>query len=122
MPRTEKHLAKKRKQLRVNYLAQGMESPEKIDLLLSVTKIERPELIRALKDYYCLGFSKSKAGSLNGVASQNLSTPIDRLDEIAEAFEKYIELKTNELTSSKLSKAQQEEARLNIEYSKDYLE
>ena len=122
MPRTEKHLTKKRKQLRINYLAQGMESEKKIDLLLSVTKIERPELIRALKDYYCLGFSKTKAGALNGVVSQNLSIPIERLDEIAEAFEKYIELKTNELTSSKLSKEQQIEAQKNLKYSEDYYE
>ena len=115
-------MTRARKQLRINYLAQGMESPRKIDLLLSVTKIVRPELISALKDYYCLGFSKTKAGSLNGIAPQNLSEPIKRLDEIAEAFEKYIELKTNELNSSKLSKNQQESARNQLKYKKEYLE
>lgn len=122
MPRTEKHIAAKRKAMRINYLAQGMESEKKIDLLLSVTKITRPELIRALKDYYYLGFSKSKAATFNGVKSQNLSTPIERLDEIAEAFEKYIELKSNELSSSKLSKAQQIKAQNNLKYSEDYHE
>jgi predicted DNA-binding protein YlxM (UPF0122 family) len=107
---------------RINYLAQGMESPRKIDLLLSVTKIARTELISALKDYYCRGFSKSKAGVLNGIASQNLSDPIKRLDEIAEAFEKYIELKSNELNGSKLSKKEQESARNQLKYKKEYLE
>lgn len=122
MPRSEKHIAAKRKAMRVNYLAQGMESPEKIDLLLSVTKITRTDLISAIKDYYCRGFSKSKAALFNGVASQNLSDPIERLDEIAEAFEKYIELKTNELTSSKLTVEQQKIAQSELKYSKEYLE
>ena len=108
------------KKLRLPYLAQGMESPAKIDLLLSVTKIKRPELISALKDYFCRGYSKSESASVNNVASQNLSDPIEKLDQIAEAFEKYIELKSNELTSSKLTKQEQVDAQKNIKYNKDF--
>ncbi|MGB0938907.1 MAG: hypothetical protein ACPGTQ_15740 [Colwellia sp.] len=122
MPRTKKHLAKKSRNFQINYLARGMESPKKIDLLLSVTRITRPELISALKDYYCEGCSKVDAASFNGVKSQNLSSPIQKLNEVAEAFEKYIELKTNELNSSKLTKEQQIEAKSKIKYKKEYLE
>lgn len=106
----------------MNYLAQGMESPAKIDLLLSVTKIERADLVSALKDYYCRGYSKAKSAALNCIASQNLSAPIARLDKIAESFEKYIELKANELSSSKLTKEQQSIARTSKKFKEEYLE
>tara|TARA_R110002049_G_scaffold96042_1_gene235488 strand:+ start:811 stop:1158 length:348 start_codon:yes stop_codon:yes gene_type:complete len=115
-------MTRARKSLRINYLSQGMESPAKIDLLLSVTKISRSELIAGLKDYYCRGFSKVKAASLNGVASQNLSAPIAKLDEVAEAFEKYIELKANELSGSKLTPEQQTQAKQHKNFNKEYLE
>tara|TARA_R110000744_G_scaffold380568_1_gene503263 strand:- start:41592 stop:41939 length:348 start_codon:yes stop_codon:yes gene_type:complete len=114
-------MTRARKPLRINYLSQGMESPAKIDILLSVTKIKRPELIAGLKDYYCRGYSKVDAAAINGVASQNMSSPIAKLDQVAEAFEKYIELKANELTSSKLTLKQQSQAKNNENFNKEYL-
>ena len=50
-----------------------------------------------------------------------MSSPIAKLDQVAEAFEKYIELKANELTSSKLTLKQQSQAKNNENFNKEYL-
>ena len=88
----------------MNYLAQGMESKEKIKLLFTMTKITRENLQGALIDHFCRDFCLSDAAALNGVKRPNLNPAIEKLNKVAEFAEKYFELKTYHLTSTKKGK------------------
>lgn len=71
----------------------GMESKEKIDLLLSITKIESENLINALHDHFCLGKSSATAAALNGLTRTNMRPAIIKLNKIASFGESYHEIK-----------------------------
>lgn len=85
----------------MNYLVQGMESKKKMELLFTMTKITRDNLQGALIDHFCRDFCLSDAAALNGVKRPNLNPAIEKLNEIAEFAEKYFELKTYHLTSTR---------------------
>lgn len=83
----------------MKYLVQGMESKKKIELLISATKIKRDKLVDAIFDHYCRDFDIASASVLNGIKQPNLTAACNTLNEVAEKFEKYFEIRTYELSS-----------------------
>lgn len=77
----------------MKYLIKGQESKKKLDLLLSLTKIESEDIIGGVYDHLNRNFSISNAALFNECKRSNLSVAIKSLNETAEIVEKINELK-----------------------------
>ena len=84
----------RRKKPSMRYLVQGFESKEKIELLLSLTKIDSDNIHCALNDYFVRGFEMAEAAEINNVRHSNLSRAVDTLNRISGTVEKLFELKS----------------------------
>lgn len=84
---------KQKKKPQASYLMQGMESKEMIDCLLSVTKIDSERKIGALHYHFVDGANISNAAAAHNLPQPNLTDAIETLNKVAEACEKYHELK-----------------------------
>ena len=78
-----------------------METEKSIDNLLSLTKIDSKEKIKALKLHFVNGMDIGLAAELAGIPQPHLSKVISDINTIAEKCEKYHENKTYHLTSIK---------------------
>lgn len=76
----------------MNYLSQGLETKERFQLLLSLTKIRSDNQVNALKYYLVDGLSFSLSASLNGITEPNFQRAINRLEEVASTIEKIKEI------------------------------
>jgi len=85
----------------MKYLVQGMESKQKINCLLALTKIESDRKINALHYHFVDGADITNAAIAHQLPQPNLTDAIDTLNKIAEHCEKYHELKIYQLTSIK---------------------
>ena len=83
----------------MKYLLQGSESAVKIDQLLSMTKIKREPLIKAIHYHLCAGAGVSTAAIAFSVPQPNLTDAISTLNEAARKAEKYHEMRLYEKTS-----------------------
>lgn len=79
------------------YLLKGMETEEKIECLLKLTKIDSERKIKALKYYYVNGIDISLAANMANVPQPNLTDVIDTLNGVAEHCERFHELKIYQL-------------------------
>ena len=74
---------------KVSYVYQGSESPERFDLLVSLTGLRSPSQIGALRDYLVKGVPLDAAMVLNGVTNKsNLERDLDKVNDIATTVEK----------------------------------
>ena len=76
----------------MNYLAQGFESREKIDILLDLTSFKSEAIKAALVDYFCRNMKKCEAALVNDVKESNLNRDIKKLNITAGKLERCKEL------------------------------
>ena len=76
----------------MNYLIKGCEPRKKIELLLSLTKIEG-NIAGGLIDYFTRSLSVTDCAALNDCLQSNLSVRIKELNQIAKIVEDINELK-----------------------------
>jgi len=73
-----------------------MESKNKIDCLLSLTKIGSDRKIEALRHYFVGGLGVGASASMAGLPQPKLTEAIKILNKVAGACEKFHELKLHE--------------------------
>ncbi len=76
----------------MDYLIQGGESSERINLLLSLTKISSDNIKQSLTDYYCQGVNDDLASLVNDVKKPNFVRAKKQLNKIAGIVEEIKEL------------------------------
>ena len=70
---------------KVSYVYQGSESPERFELLVSLTGLRSPSQIGALRDHLVKGVPLDGAMVLNGVTNKsNLERDLDKVNQVAE--------------------------------------
>jgi len=84
----------------MNYLLQGGESQERLDLLLSLTKISSEPIIGAITDYLVKGFSESESVAFNGATQSNFNRSMTVLNKTAETVEKIKEIDWSKFNES----------------------
>lgn len=72
----------------MRYLAQGLESRARLDLLLSLTRITSEAVREGLADHLVRGLPLSHAALINDVPKQNLARAYDQVNKVAEVVEK----------------------------------
>ena len=77
----------------MKYLSRGQESKKKLDLLISLTKIDSENIVCGIYDHLYRNFSISNSASINNLSQPNLSVAINKLNEVAEIVEKINDLK-----------------------------
>lgn len=70
----------------------GGESKERVELLLSLTKINSEPLRDSITDHLCAGHSEKDAALLNGVTQSNFNRAMKKLNDVAGIVEKIKEL------------------------------
>ena len=80
-------------------LVQGLESKERVELLLQLTRIDSENIQSALVAHLCKGHKEDDAAMLNDVPRQNFNRAMKRLNRVAEIIEQIKEL---DVGSSKL--------------------
>jgi hypothetical protein len=76
----------------MNYLKVGGHNPEKLDLMLSVTRISSEQIIDAIRDRLLRGATIEAAAALNGIPASNLVRALDKLNEVARVIERIKEI------------------------------
>lgn len=76
----------------MNYLSQGLETEERFQLLLSLTKIRSEHQVDALKRYLVDGLGFSLSASLSGITEPNFQRAMNRLEDVASTIEKIKEI------------------------------
>ena len=71
----------------MKYLFKGMQTQERFELLLSLTRIQSENVINALNDYLVRGMDKKTAALANDVQMPNLSAALKKLEEKAATVE-----------------------------------
>jgi len=76
----------------MHVLLSGKESPDRVAVLIEVTRIKSESIKAAIYDCLCKGMSESISAQLNQVRQQNLSRALKRLNYINSKFEEVKEL------------------------------
>lgn len=76
----------------MKYLIQGSEPYERVELIISLTKMDSEDMRQAIIDHLTKGFSVSDSAKINGVLQSNLARAIKNLNVIAGKVEKIKEL------------------------------
>ncbi|KXO13292.1 hypothetical protein AKG98_3513 [Moritella sp. JT01] len=79
----------------MKFLTKGLETEERINLLLKLTKIGSENIKIALVDHLTKGLTENDAAMLNGVSQQNFNRALKRLNTVAGVVEKVKELDWN---------------------------
>lgn len=78
---------------KVWYIHSGMESPERFELLVSLTGLRSINQIGALRDYLVKGVPLDAAMVLHGVTNKsNLERDLDKINDVATTVEKIKEI------------------------------
>lgn len=78
---------------KVSYVYQGSESPERFELLVSLTGLRSPSQIGALRDHLVKGVPLDAAMALYGVTNKsNLERDLDKINDVATTVEKIKEI------------------------------
>ena len=77
----------------MNYLVKGMESEQKMSILISFTNITSDRKVEALNLHFVKGMDISSAAAMADLPASNLSVLITRMNEVAEKCERYFEYK-----------------------------
>ena len=75
-----------------NYLLQGMEPAERVEILLSLTSIKSENIREAVRAYLVEGKSRGFAAGLNDIPEGNLTRALDKLNVVAGKIEQIKEL------------------------------
>ncbi|TQF70508.1 hypothetical protein FLM44_05275 [Pseudoalteromonas luteoviolacea] len=76
----------------MKYLFKGIQTQERFELLLSLTRISSKNVISALRDYLVRGMDKKAASLVNGVYMPNFSAALKRLESKTGIVERIKEL------------------------------
>ncbi|MBQ4836793.1 PapB/FocB family fimbrial expression transcriptional regulator [Pseudoalteromonas luteoviolacea] len=76
----------------MKYLFKGMQSHERFELLLQLTRINSENMIDALRDYLVRGMDKKAAALTNQIAVPNFSAALKKLEEKAAVVERLKEI------------------------------
>lgn len=76
----------------MRYLTQGGQTTERLQLLLSLTRISSENTIDALSDYLVRGLADSTASALNGVSQSNFNRALAGLEKVAATVEQIKQL------------------------------
>lgn len=76
----------------MNYLLKGMESEERVDLLLALTSIRSEATIKALKMYLVQGCSESEICAARGITQSNFNRDLSKLNAVAGTVEQIKEI------------------------------
>jgi len=71
----------------MKYLLAGNESTERVELLISLTRIESEPLIKAINQHLVNGKPESSAAILNGIPQPNFNRAMVKLNKVAETVE-----------------------------------
>ena len=78
---------------KVSYVYQGSESPERFELLVSLTGLRSPSQIGALRDHLVMGVPLDATMVLYGVTNKsNLERDLIKINDIATTVEKIKEI------------------------------
>ena len=76
----------------MKFLSKGLESEQRINLLLQLTKIGSATIKSALVDHLTKGLTENDAAMLNDVPQQNFNRALKRLNDVAGVVEQIKEL------------------------------
>lgn len=85
----------------MKYLVSGLESKQRVELLLSLTKISSEALRDSIFDHLCVGHPEKDAAALNGVSQSNFNRAMTKLNDVAGIVEQIKELDWEHLKSLK---------------------
>ncbi len=85
----------------MNYLLCGGESPERLRLLMTLTKMNSDSMNDALIDYFVKGHAEKECVIINGVTQSNFNRAVSRLNQVAETVEKIKEINWQRFKSVK---------------------
>jgi hypothetical protein len=85
----------------MNYLAKGLVSTERFNLLMQLTKVTSEPVKQALSDHLVKGMNKIDAAVYNEILQQNFNRAFQRLNDIAGIVENIKELDWLKLNASK---------------------
>lgn len=71
----------------MRYLFKASQSQERLNLLLSLTKISSEGIKSAFRDHLVNGYDVSNSAELNGVAQQNVDRSLNQLEQVAQTVE-----------------------------------
>jgi hypothetical protein len=74
------------------YLLQGMESKKRVELLLSLTRIESESVVSAIYDHLVAGHSEKDACLLNDATQSNFNRAMSKLNNVAGIVEQIKEI------------------------------
>ena len=78
---------------KVSYVYQGSESPERFELLVSLTGLRSPSQIGALRDHLVKGVPLDAAMVFYGITNKsNLERDLDKINDVATTVEKIKEI------------------------------
>lgn len=83
-------------------LLRGMENKRRIELLLSLTKIDSESIIKAIFDHLVDGKTKVGAAATNMIQQQNFSRALIKLNKVAEVVEEIKTIDWNHISDVKL--------------------
>lgn len=75
-----------------NVLIQGLESLERVNLLLGLTRIDSEDVKHSLIDYLTKGMDLKTSAEINDVKQQNFNRALKRINEVAGVVEKIKEI------------------------------
>lgn len=81
----------------MKYLAQGLESDERLSLLISLTNIRSDSIKFALNDFLVKGINYHLSAALHDVPEPNLARALTRLETVAATIEKIKDIDWNHL-------------------------
>jgi hypothetical protein len=86
----------------MRYLIQGGEDADRLDLIISLTKITSENVQQALIDHFKKGsgLAAETAAALNGVQLSNFTRAATRLEEVAASVERIKEIDWRHLKSA----------------------
>ncbi len=73
---------------KMKYLLSGGESERRVDLLISLTKMDSENTISAIHDHLVKGYKDTDAAHLNDVKLPNFNRAMTRLNNVASIVEK----------------------------------
>ena len=80
------------------YLLAGMESAERVALIISLTKMSSETMIKAINDHLVRGYNEKMACMANSVIQQNFNKTLASLNEIVGIIEKIKTIDYNHLS------------------------
>lgn len=82
-------------------MIQGMETEQRVDLLLSLTNVRSEPQISALKRHFVDGLNASACAAFEGIPESNFQRVIDRLQEVDAKIEQIKDLDWSRFKSEK---------------------